>query len=189
LISGRTEETGYGLYSYLLLGSPPADASRERYRRAIEAYVGLIPDITGLEQYVTRRELNVTYLPLTRLPPAGPIPLNWALEHYDYARARVLLGRLPGDYRDGPYLISSLGPLTATTASPPRYLFQDLSRTPAPLVTLWVKEFLNQAAQERFWEEPTARSLALKLRTTIAILAVNLPDLGKTLENTIAWRR
>lgn len=189
LISRQTEEAGYGLYTYLLLGSPPAERNRERYRRAIEAWVGLIPDITALEQYITRRELNVTYLPLALSPPAGPIAVDWALQHYDYARARALLSKLPGDYRDGPYLISSLAPMTAMTTSPPRFLFQDLSRTPAHLVTLWVKEFFNQAAQERFWEETTARGLALKLRTTIAILAISLPDVPKTLEDAIVWKR
>jgi hypothetical protein len=55
-------------------------------------------------------------------------------------------------------------------------------------VTLWVKEFLNQAAQERFWEEPTVGNLALKLRTTIGVLAAGLPE-RKTLEDAIGWRR
>jgi hypothetical protein len=39
LVSGEPETTGYGLYSYLLLGSPPTAASRERYLKAIEEYL------------------------------------------------------------------------------------------------------------------------------------------------------
>jgi hypothetical protein len=184
LVGAQTEESGYGLYSYLVLGSPPDDNSRDRYRQAIEAYVGLVPDIQQLGRLIERRELNVTYLPLTLPPPGGPVALDWALDHYDYVRARALLRRLPGDYREGPYLISSLEPLTGKTAAPARYLFQDLSRVPPRLTTLWVKEFLNQAAQERFWEESTARALALKLRTTIAVLTVSLPAVRETLEQT-----
>jgi len=64
-----------------------------------------------------------------------------------------------------------------------------LSRIPTHLVFLWAKEFFNQAAQERFWEESTARQLALKLRTTLAILAVGLPDVRKGLDDWIAWIR
>lgn len=188
LLAGQAEDTDYGLYSYLLLGSPPGAESRERYRRAIEAYVGLVPDIKELERYIRRRELNVTYLPLTVSPPPGPVSLDWALDHYDYARARAFLSKLPGDYRDGPYFVSSSEPVTGATGPPSRYLFQDLSRIPPHLVTLWVKEFLNQAAQERFWEEPAAIGFALKLRTTVAILAVGLPDIRKALENAIVWR-
>jgi hypothetical protein len=190
LISGRAEEGGYGLYSYLLLGSPPAAASRDRYRRTVEAYIGLVPEVTALEQFIRRRELNVTYLPIANSPPAGPVAIDWTLAHYDYARARAILATLPGNYRDGPYLVSSLGPLSeTTTAAHSPYLLQDLSGVPPHLAALWMKEFLNQAAQERFWEESTARRLAVKLRTTVAVLALGLPDVRAALEDAVDWRR
>ncbi len=189
LVTGETEGKGYGLYSYLLLGSLSGDASRERYRKAIEAYLGLIPDILSLEQYIPRQELNVTYLPLTIPPPEGTVSPDWVLENYDYARARSLLAALPGSLRDGPYFVSFLRPTSWAAAPTGRYLFQDLSRTPAHLVSLWAKEFFNQAAQERFWEERTARQLVLKLRTTIGILAVGLPDVRKAVDDWIAWVR
>ena len=53
----------------------------------------------------------------------------------------------------------------------------------------WVREFLNQAAQERFWEERTGQQLALKLRLTIGILGVGLPEVRKALDTWIAWVR
>lgn len=190
LVSGRNEEQRYGLYSYLLLGSPPTDATRERYRKTIEAYVRLIPDVVSLELYLPRRELNITYVPIRIAPPTTRIGPDWVLEHYDYARARILLSKLSGDHREGPYIVSSLLPLTTATALSGQYLFQNLSRTPSHLASLWAREFFNQAAQERFWqEETTVRGLALKLRTTLAILASGLPDVRIGVDDRIAWIR
>lgn len=191
LLPGRGETPEYGLYSYLLLGSPPSDAARERYLKAIGAYWGLIPEITRLEQYVGRRELNVAYLPVTSAPDRA-ISAEWLLEHYDYARARSLLRLLPGGNREGPYIVSTLGPLgdaASGSALSGQYLFQDLSRVPPHLVASWVKEFLNQAAQERFWEEKTGERLALKMRATVGVLGMGLPEVRKALDSWIAWIR
>ena len=48
---------------------------------------------------------------------------------------------------------------------------------------------MNQAAQERFWEESTAKRLVVKLRTTVAVLALGLPDVRAALEDAVDWRR
>ena len=191
LLPGQVETAGYGLYSHLLLGSPPSDAARERYLKAIEAYVGLIPEIASLEQYLPRRELNIAYVPVKSAP--GPsVSAEWVLANYDYARARSLLRALPGPPRNGPYIVSALGPLAGgdgTSARSDRYLFQDLSRVPPHLVASWVREFLNQAAQERFWEERSGQELALKLRLTVGILGAGLPEVLNALDSWIAWLR
>jgi hypothetical protein len=188
LLAGESEAAGYGLYSYLLLGSPPTDEARERCLRAIEAYWGLMPEIASLEQYVKRKDLNVAYLPV-RAAPAQPPSAASLLEHYDYARARSLLRYLPGANREGPYILSLLRPVgdgAGADALRP-HLFQDLSKVPPPLVASWVREFLNQAAQERFWEERTAETLALRLRATVAVLGMALPEVKKALDTWIAW--
>jgi hypothetical protein len=188
LVKGAKEASGYGLYSYLLLGSPPTDATRDRYLKTLQAYLGIIYRISDLEEYVTAREkLNITYLPVGVAPEQDPTAV-WLLEHYDYARARVYLDLLPGSGKDGIYLVSCSKALSG--GSNPPYLFQDLSTVPvAPedLVTPWVKEFLNQAAQEQFWEPHTTENLVLKLRTTIAVLATGLPDVQNALHKWIAW--
>jgi hypothetical protein len=165
------ETPGYGLYSYLLFGSPPGDGARERHPRP-EAYVGLIPDIAALERYIPPRELNIAYVPLTAAPDRQAAA-DRLLAQYDYARARSILRFLAGGNREGPYIVSALRPLggtAATAALPNPYLFQDLSTAPPHLVASWVKEFLNQAAQERFWEERSAERFALKLRVTVGVL-------------------
>lgn len=189
LVQGQAEAEGYGLYSYLLLGSPPGEASVPRYLSAIEAYLGLIPDLKSLEQYIPdRRDLNVAYLPIG-VPPPSAISGKWVLEHYDYARSRALLRGIPGTHRAGPYIVSSLRPLRVTGETVRPLLHQDLSSVPPHLVSAWMKAFLNQAAQERFWEGRSVERLSLKLRTTIGVLALGLPDVQKALEGWIAWIR
>jgi hypothetical protein len=188
LLPGKQEIPEYGLYSYLLLGSPPSDAARERYLKTIEAFWRLIPEIAGLERYIPRRELNVAYLPLNSAPE-GSTSAEWLLANYDFTRARSLLRLLPGNTREGPYIVSALKPLAgpAPSAPPGPWLFQDLSRVPPHLVASWVKEFLNQAAQERFWEENQAEALARKLRLTVGVLSLGLPEVRKGLDDWIAW--
>lgn len=190
LLSDQSETPGYGLYSYLLFGSPPGAGTRERHLMALEAYLGLIPDLAALERYVPPRELNVAYVPLVA-PPARAAAAG-LLAQYDYARARSILRLLPGGNRDGPYIVSALRPLggaDAAAAPPNPYLFQDLSTAPPHLVASWVKEFLNQAAQERFWEERSTERFALKLRVTVGVLGAALPEVKKALDTWIAWVR
>jgi hypothetical protein len=197
LVSDETETIGYGLYSYLLLGSPPTATNRERYLKAIEEYLRF-PDLTRLETFnLPYRTLNITYLPI-KVPPEPPIldqladeryseAAAWMLKQYDYERARVLLKDLPGTHREGPYFVSVLSPPSRNNPPSRPYLYQDQSSVPPHLVSLWAREFLNQAAQEQFWQERTVAQLALKLRTCIGILATGLPEVRKALDDWIAW--
>src|SRR5215472_7907626 len=189
LSAGQSEVAGYGLYSYLLLGAPPSESSRERCLKAIEASLALVPDVMSLEEYVPRRELNIFYLPV-RGEPVKPLSGQWVLDNYDYARARSLLRALPGPNRDGPYILAAFRPLSSAPAGPSGpYLFQNLSNVPPHLAASWVREFLNQAAQERFWEERTTVQLAQRMRMTVGIMGAGLPEVRKALDGWIAWVR
>lgn len=188
LIKGKKEDPGYGLYSYLLLGSRPSDSSRERYVAAIKAYLTGMEDIGKLRDYVPPAKLNITYLPVESVPPLDVTP-EWLVDHYDYARAQALLKALPGSLIEGPYIVSALKPL-AFDSVPPQYLFQNLSTVPTKpddLISWWVREFIHQAAQEHFWQPQTAESLVLKMRTTIAALAIGLPDAQKAVADWVSW--
>ncbi len=187
LLPGKSEESGYGLYSYFLLGSPPSEAASDRYVKALDSFLRLVPDIAGLEEYVERRELNIAYLPVRAAPGQAP-SAAWALDNFDYARARVLLRNIPRPNREGPYLLAALEPLTSRAGQGP-YLVQDLSAVPPHLAASWVREFLNQAAQERFWEERTTVRLANRLRLTIGILGAGLPEVRRGIDDWIAWVR
>ena len=189
LEKGKKEITGYGLYSYFLLGSPPMDSNRARYLNAIRAYLNLISKISALEDYVSADKLNVMYLPVRSSVPLDTTAES-LLENYDFARARVLLDMLPGAHNTGPYLLSGLKPLSSAEPLSSPYLFQDLSSVPTEprdLMSAWILEFMNLAAQERFWQPKTAELLTLKVRTAISVLAVGLPEVQKQLTNWIKW--
>jgi hypothetical protein len=190
LPAGRAEEAGYGLYSYLLLASPPAtDIQRARYLSAVRAYLDLaeIGEIEG-RRLASREELNITYFPVRRVPPDSSAATF--LAHHDHARAQLLLARVPGldRSRPGPFLISGRIPLTRPAGPPGRILVQDLSSVPAHLVHLWVRQFLAQAEDERVWAgEVGQESFALRLRTLVAQGAEGLPDVRNGITGWIQW--
>ena len=197
LLPNEVETNGYGLYSYLLFGARPTASSRERYLKAIEEYLKF-PDIARLETFnASRRMLNITYLPILAFPGQQILErlgdeqygevAEWLLKQYDYERARVVLRGISGSPRDGPYIVSFLKPPTWNGPPSRPYLYQDQSLVPPRLISLWVREFLNQAAQEQFWQERTAAQLALKLRTSVGILATGLPEVPKALNDWITW--
>lgn len=187
LLPQEKEHEGYGLYSYLLLGGPPSDASRELYLKVVETYLIALPDIIKLEKHFAASELNITYLPLDAAPPNitdGKLLAKWVLDHYDYARARYLLRKFIGNNRNGPYLVSALAPLGGPTPLS-HSLFQDLSAVPPRLARSWINEFMNQAAQEHFWETKSLSQLRLKVRSAIAILSMALPEVRNSLDSYI----
>lgn len=191
LLPQQQERKGYGLYSYLLFGGPPNNNSRERYLKAIEAYLTLVPSIISLEKYFAPSELNITYLPVDAAPPQTTdvkLLAKWVLEHYDYPRARFLMRQLTGDRRDGPYIVSASAPLSAPKPLS-HHLWQDVSAVPAQLAGSWIKEFMNQAAQERFWETRSLPQLRLKIRAAIAVLSMALPDVQNSLDSYIKMRQ
>jgi hypothetical protein len=122
--------------------------------------------------------------------PAPPVTAQWVVDNYDYARARSVLRTVPGSNRDGPYILAAFKPLGGTVAAAAGpYLFQDLSSVPPHLAASWVREFLNQAAQERFWEEKKAAQLARRMRATVGIMGAGLPEVRKSLDSWISWVR
>src|SRR2546425_1308109 len=54
LIAEQPEEKGYGLYSYLLFGTPPSEATRERYLNLIATYLESIPPVGSFKGSLER---------------------------------------------------------------------------------------------------------------------------------------
>lgn len=201
LVDHQPEEAGYGLYSYLLFGSPPTPASRDRSLATIAAYLDFISRREDLEEYVPRAQLNITYLFLTEAPPpvvanlrAGDLPAGgdmapaeWVLDHYDYARARAVLHAIPGAHVEGPYIVSALAPLTGARAAPGGHLEQDLSHVPPEFAAAWVKTFLAQSAQPNTWGSGALQQAALTLRQTLSVAADKWPPIQHALEKWITW--
>ena len=63
LSHGKPESPGYGLYSYLLLASPPTDVSRPRYVAAVTYFLTQIPDIQSFSNDRVPSQLDVSYHP------------------------------------------------------------------------------------------------------------------------------
>ena len=212
LVGVNNEDCGYGLYSYLLLGSTPNEANRDRYLQGIRAFLRFTPDIGALEQSgMPQRALNIAYIPLVdssaqsarlkTLTSAGLTDTeedaNCVLLNYNYSRARALLSAIPGaQHLEGPYFVSTLKPLVGIREVTENYLFQDLSTVPTEIITPWVKEFIQQAGQEQFWEARNAMQFTLKLRKSIALLSVAGKESGeawlrakKTLQKLIDWKK
>ena len=80
---------------------------------------------------------------------------------------------------EGPFIISSSRPLEGPNSLTTPYIFEDLSSVPPDVVEFWVQQFKCQTAQERSWGKETVSSVALRLRTLIAIFALGLPEVKK----------
>jgi hypothetical protein len=193
-LSGRSflrentpELEGYGLYSYLLFATPPkTNEDRDRALQTLEALVLVLQPVEAVERYRTRKELNLTQVPVT-----GPIDVSVSvttpivaaataqqiLDRYDYARAQDLLLRLGiNDAEGGPYLVSSAVPATkSATASGTQIVF-DMRRAVPKLTWDWVTGFTRLAAQERSWTAEAMAKLALNTRNVLAVAARETPE-------------
>ena len=190
LLSGQNEETGFGLYSYLLFSAPPEDEEeRARYLKTIEAYLAALPALDEMRNNERLSKLNVTHIPLKEMPkPATPnaeLAAN-VLAVYDYARAQALLNRLDTTYQQGPYLISVRDhPLREGAAT---YLLEDLTGVVPEQARNWVKFFTYLAAQNRDWSDENFRRFGLNLRNLLAVAAVVTPDMAGVLGRVIQLR-
>jgi hypothetical protein len=171
LVAGELEKKRFGLYSYLLFGSPPTDATRERYGQVTAAYLDMFGEFGEYAKHFEPGRLNVTYLPLTQRPSMSRPPVDWVLENYDYARARALLGKLTKPHMKGPYIVSHLETPLSDTRDVNLYLDQDLSSVPPRLIALWVKEFEMRVSTDRSWGEQVVIDFALNLRKAIELVA------------------
>lgn len=178
LVKGRTEQKGYGLYSYILLPARPDAESTPRFVEVLKAYLSL-EDI-NLETNFKLDQLNITYVPVMSAMPGKLDPLN-ILDNYDYSRARFLLASLPPAQLkgDGPFIVSSIQPLQGPGTKPEAYIVQNLSTVPVSVIPLWMRQFRSETTQQHVWEKNEIGTMALHLRTAVAIAAEGLPMVQK----------
>lgn len=167
--AGQVGETGFGLYSYFLMREPATPSDVARATSFVKAFLDVLVGVADQENYVERRRLNGSYLPVTADPPSG---LNaqqralWAIEHYDYEHARRLLSLYPTLTGNGPFIVATPAPLR-TTVRP--MLPWDFSVVAEPAIPEAVNRFLNQAAQLYDWQNQSAlQTLRDRLLTTVA---------------------
>jgi Carboxypeptidase regulatory-like domain len=188
LVLQSKEEPGYGLYSYLLFGSPPNDAEVERYESAIRVFLQVLVDVK--EHSGPRERLNVTYLPVKQAVKSGD-SVTWIVKDYNYARGQELLLNLTGrELSSGPYLVSTRRPLSEPGAgqlvrceNTASALCQDLSTFPAALIPAAFQLFTVKASQNTMWTEKTLPEFVLYLRKYIEIAALGLPAVKTSVED------
>jgi hypothetical protein len=56
---------------------------------------------------------------------------------------------------------------------------------PASLASTWITVFMNQAAQERFWNSNTIEGLLAKMRLVIALTAEGVPPVKSAIATLI----
>jgi|GEM_PF-1723664 len=193
LLPTERPPSGYGLYSYLLFDTPPKnDWERERYLKALEAYLLVLRPIKELEQYMRPSELNLTLIPVRReiaLPEDLSSPRQTAqaaemvLSAYDYARANAFLAKLgKPSVRNGPFLLAMASDATDGGMAS---LFFDMSHVSPTLVWDWVRAFCMLATQERSRGKIGLTRLALHTRNVIAVAAKDLEPVTESLPNWI----
>jgi hypothetical protein len=198
LAGADSEEPGYGLYSYLLFGTAPgSEDEKQRDLAVIQAFVKLLNDVSDLQSQpgMTKSDINVTYLLVADRPPEKLPSPDWILSHYDFPRAKVLLRVFNRDVFGGPYVASSLTPLSQSDAAPEHYLWQDMSHVPAALAGSWEEEFERRARKSDFWALDKRNQEILGLRDFISnaatgLAAVNIAsaDFKTMLGGWLSWK-
>jgi hypothetical protein len=199
LVGKEEEESGFGLYSYLLFSSRPVnDTEKQRNLAVIRAFITGMNDVADLESSgAAKGDLNVTYLLLTEHPEESVPSAEWVLSHYNFARAQVLLRPLAQSGRDvlkGPYVVSVSKPLSHLTETPEHYLWQDMSSVTPAVAASWEKEFMRCASRKEFWGADTRNQAVLNLRTFIASIAdattvanAGMAEFKKMLVGWVSW--
>ena len=193
LLPKQVQLEEYGLYSYLLFGSRPDSKSRPRYLKAIEEWLRFSP-VSERERQHNRlkKTINITYLPLTKRP--GPkVDDLIAKEKYpaaaekiigliDYERSERMLNRLPGKHRSGPYFVSVQKPFRLDGNPVKPMLFQDHSWSDPDFIWLWVRAFLNQAEQQKYWQENKLEQFSINLRQLLRVMSYSFAQVRKANE-------
>jgi hypothetical protein len=166
------EESGYGLYSYIIFPKHPTQVRYEAYRRLIREYLLLWDDVRNY-RHTSKKHLNITYLPAsskccysTGLPREA-----WYIENYDYERAIRLLQSIEQSPSSGPYIVASPIPLTRANKKPVLVFCQDLNGVPGNLMALYLRRFEDAVEDQRRGASQVAVNVALRVRTVISQLA------------------
>ncbi len=178
------------MYSYLLFGSLPSDATRPLYIAIVKATLGKVEPIERELVVFQPAQLNLLMVPLLGGPPAETKPgdlANWIVDHYNYPRAQKILAALP-NRRTGVYILSVLSKrVDPSVPLQPPYLWQDLSNVEPAIAAAWIQYFLDQSAKDRPWEESMGQKLALDLRNNIEQVATQMQATIPAMATAIRW--
>ncbi len=190
LEAGQQEESGFGLYSYILFKSRPTALKKNLY---IEMILKVFGRTHKLDKHTNRdtpkKELHVTYFLIQTAAPKMQMKpeamAEWILEHYDYQRAGKIMRKASVLEQNGPLLLSAFQPLTSSAAQiDSNILMQNFSKIPSDrkhLIHAWVDTFFNHASIPQKWDDASLSQLVLDLRTGIARAARIMPLIQEAL--------
>ncbi|HVT95461.1 MAG TPA: hypothetical protein VHD76_21600 [Bryobacteraceae bacterium] len=191
LVGNAPERPGFGLYSYLLFGALPSDATRPLYVAVVKASLGKVEPIERkVEAGFTPSQLNLYLIPLYKEPPSDIKPDDlpgWIVDNYNYSRAANILGAVPR-HGSGVYIISVLGkPIDPSHPLAPPYLWQDLTHVEPSITSAWIQYFLDQSAKDKPWDESTGEKLALEMRNYIELVANQTQATLPAMATALKW--
>lgn len=187
LTDNQAEAVGYGLYSYVLFESPPTTETKLIYLAVILACLKEFPDLEGLAKKYRPESLNAMYIPVTGAIANSQTPSLEQPEHarlnsraeeilqsYNYKRAQTILDQLAKIQRNGgPYLVSSLAPVSNGNGTSP-FVLQDLSAVrlvssqedQRQMAYEWVLDFIDRVSnpQSSAWSQTTLEQFSGEMR-------------------------
>jgi hypothetical protein len=184
LLAGAREETGYGLYSYLLMSVPPRNSlERDRALQTIQSLLLILQPATEMERYRRRSEMNAVLIPMRQpVSSAGELAETAeaaaeiaarVLPQYDYVRAQSLMAEFGIDApAGGPFIVAR----TSGPDGPRTQLSMDISHVAPKLASDWMAAFLRLTAQERSWTDVALQKLLLNTRNLVAGAARESPE-------------
>ncbi len=176
------EEEGFRLYTYLVFPQPPSAAARNRFETALQVFLRVRGNVDRARPQPGGGELAF-YLPLTDvdLPEVPGSDPDWFFSNYDYLRARAALNAFEPAERSGPYLVSTPVPIGQAEEA----VVNDLTRAPDHLIEAWIRYYVYMAAREPSWGDRLRRTVVLRLRTVIAIMAEGVPEVVEGVDTAI----
>ncbi len=200
LEENKTEDKGYGLYSYVLFKSRPTGLEKALYLEMISEILRRSNQLDKVkDQKIPVEELHITYFLVISKPVENKLfkgsekeiseRSQWILENYDYRRASHIIRKAGLSGSNGPFILSSFEP-RASSQDPitTKHLVQNFEKVPSErknLIRSWVNTFFKHANSPQKWDAFSLAQLGLSLRTNIAIAASGIPSLKKELKEWV----
>jgi hypothetical protein len=189
LFPGNKESPDGGLYSYVLLHSPPNNAAqRNQYLAIMKEFLRISPADILAKEGLMPKVLNTLYLPLREGPPQNSLNPKWLVDNYDYDKAKVLLSKYScrkgtaqngdldqsscGPWLNGPYLLSTWKPLSTEEELPESAIFQDWTSLPPDVIGPWMEAFQGMVVRG-----DQQVGLSLRVRTVLSRFTAGLDQL------------
>lgn len=193
LRGNAAEEPGYGLYAYVLLPQPPANAHEADKQRALYmAFRQALPSTwESKDAGVSGSDVAVTYWLLDDDVSAAEAvrrdkaaDARFFVTHYDHARAQIIMARLQHLGEAGPLVVAAVHPLDGAPcdANAPVLVlnFGGLRTQDYPAAMRWYQSRVTQAP-DTWHNNFDLENIRLSIRSAVGQYAESALSLAKLL--------